>query len=60
MNHLNSSSSESMKALTDKVIKADLASRKKRFVGQRAARMYPFLVFPLVYYTVKVIYNYLK
>ena len=54
MNTMNSSSNESMKALTDKVIKADLASRKKRFVNMRAVRLYPLLMFPFVYYTLKV------
>ena len=55
MNNLNSSSSESMKALTNKVIKADLASRKKRFIGMRAMAVYPFLILPIAYYTTKVI-----
>ena len=55
MNNLNSSSSESMKLLTDKVIKADLASRKKRFNGMRAIKVSPFLILPIAYYTIKVI-----
>jgi len=54
MNFLNNSSSESMKALTEKVIKADLSSRKRRSVANRAGKMSPILLFPFVYYTVKV------
>ena len=45
MNFLNNSSSESMKALTEKVIKADLSSRKRRSVANRAGKMSPILLF---------------
>jgi hypothetical protein len=54
MNTLNNSSSESMKSLTQKVLNADLASRKKRAISIRAIRLYPLLAFPIIYYTFKV------
>lgn len=51
---LHSSSTESMKKLTEKVLKADLASRKKRMFSIKAAKLYPILLVPFAYYAVKV------
>jgi hypothetical protein len=55
---LKSSPSESMKQLTEKVLKADLASRKSKMLSVKAGKLHPFLVVPLTYYVVKVTKHY--
>ena len=51
---IHTSSSQSMKNLTDKVLKADLASRKKRMISIKAGKVSHLLMVPFVYYAMKV------
>jgi len=55
---INNSSSQSMKTLTEKVLKADLASRKKRMISAKAGKLSVLLMLPFVYYSIKVILIY--
>ena len=50
----NTNSSQSMKNLTDKVLKADLASRKKKMLSLKALKFSQVLMIPIAYYVVKV------
>ncbi len=52
---IHKSSSQSMINLTDKVLKADLASRKRKMVSTKAAKLAQLLVLPFAYYAIKVI-----
>jgi len=51
---IHNSSSQSMKNLTDKVLKADLASKKKKMISIKSAKIAQLLFLPFAYYAVKV------
>lgn len=51
---IHTSSSQSMKNLTDKVLKADLASRKRKMIKMKAGKFQLILIFPFAYYALKV------
>lgn len=51
----NNSSSQSMKNLTEKVLKADLASRKRKMISLKAGRFIQLLTIPFAYYALKVL-----
>ncbi len=46
--------SQSMKNLTEKVLKADLASRKRKMISFKAGKLTQILMVPFVYYALKV------
>lgn len=46
---------ESMKNLTEKVLKADLASRKNKMLSIRSTKFLQILWLPVAYYVVKVL-----
>lgn len=50
----HTSSSQSMKNLTDKVLKADLASRKNKMISSKAGKFIQILMIPFAYYAIKV------
>jgi len=43
-----------MKTLTDKVLKADLASRKKKMISLKAGKFSLIMMIPFSYYALKV------
>jgi hypothetical protein len=51
---IHNSSSQSMKTLTDKVLKADLASRKRKMLALKAGKFSQILMVPFAYYALKV------
>ena len=53
---IHNSSSQSMKNLTEKVLKADLASRKRKMITFKAGKVNLLLMIPFSYYDLKVKY----
>ncbi len=53
---IHNSSSQSMKNLTEKVLKADLASRKKKMISLKAGKASILMLIPFTYYALKVKY----
>jgi len=51
---IHTSSSQSMKNLTEKVLKADLASRKRKMYTSKAGKFIQLLTIPFAYYALKV------
>ena len=51
---IHNSSSQSMKNLTEKVLKADLTSRKRKMITMKAGKFHQILMIPFVYYALKV------
>jgi len=52
---IHTSSSQSMKNLTEKILKADLASRKRKMISVKAIKFQQILMIPFVYYALKVL-----
>lgn len=57
---IHNSSSQSMKNLSEKVLKADLASRKRKMISLKAGKFTQLLMVPFVYYALKVKFLLLK
>lgn len=53
---IHNSSSQSMKDLTEKVLKADLASRKKKMITLKVGKVTLLMMIPFAYYALKVKY----